>query len=121
MTEWIKCSDRLPTEDKDYLGFDGSIHQVSFDSHTDYNPWRDSHGYARDITHWAELPEPPNSTYTEEKGGYIRGMMATPDLMVEPLPAEPDVVAYQVHGDVVLYHDDPSHAGDDPDQYHVAP
>jgi hypothetical protein len=36
------------------------------------------------VTHWAELPAPPNSTYSEEKGGYIRGMMATPDLTVEP-------------------------------------
>lgn len=66
MTNWIKCSDRLPPktnqrdeEDKQYLGYDGFINRVIYNSHTDYEPWRDSSGFARKITHWAKLPEPP--------------------------------------------------------------
>ena len=66
MTEWIKCSDRMPPQttrwsepDKDYLGYDGYIHVVSYDSHTEYEKWRGNDGCSRDITHWAELPEAP--------------------------------------------------------------
>jgi len=113
MTEWIKCSDRFPKNNQQVLVHykfdpaDGSLDYANGYKLTHFSFGAKVYEYPKDkpgyilshwdekqpnwglddrytITHWAELPAPPNSTYSEEKGGYIRGMMATPDLTVEP-------------------------------------
>jgi hypothetical protein len=52
MTEWIKCSDRLPEKEDYYLCYD---HFKNFKIYFFYpNHWID-----RNVSHWQELPEPP--------------------------------------------------------------
>jgi len=68
MTEWIKCSDRLPEKDGVYKCFTtfggGLTHHYSFlndrkrfisEEDDDYDP-----DPVDDITHWMELPEAPH-------------------------------------------------------------
>lgn len=73
MSEWIKCSERLPAEPEpgvifdavDYLVSNGvSVGVVSFErGHGCGMPWADWSNYGdirkKDITHWQPLPEPP--------------------------------------------------------------
>lgn len=56
MSNWIKCSDRLPDSDGTYLCWDGKyvdIYQLIFGN------WTANHFGSLRITHWQALPEPP--------------------------------------------------------------
>lgn len=67
MVKWVKCSERLPDKEGVYLTVSQNRHggkSVFFHNYNlDY--WVDNDGYTErqlniTITHWAELPEPPN-------------------------------------------------------------
>lgn len=59
MSDWIKCSDRLPDEDTLCLAIDEQ--QVIWTMHFDDDDFYPDTGevYGVKITHWMPLPEPP--------------------------------------------------------------
>lgn len=72
MTEWIKCSDRLPEQNKNAILFDGKEvfcgYYEGCDSKNEHcygNQACDGICYGwyekQDVTHWMPLPKPPES------------------------------------------------------------
>lgn len=66
MTEWIKCSERMPPiEDYErkiiFSRGDGICTARYNSSYWDLDPAGDfsTGGYIFDVTHWAQLPKPP--------------------------------------------------------------
>lgn len=66
MTDWIKCSDRLPLDKEWVLSFDGSdIYITKFHQTTDRRhkiragKFELSDDFCDEITHWMPLPELP--------------------------------------------------------------
>ena len=61
MSEWIKCSDRMPEDGKHVLLWDGNTCHAGY--WMEYlDRWESAFVPAeelRDITHWMEMPEPP--------------------------------------------------------------
>ena len=61
MTEWIKCSDRLPPLDLPILLFDIDIYTGYLSAYGSYHiNCNCREGSDCEPTHWAELPEPPS-------------------------------------------------------------
>lgn len=66
MSEWIKCSERMPEEGADVIVYDGlrQVHEGCYFQYGDsvvweipsYNP---SYYGEVNVTHWMPLPEPP--------------------------------------------------------------
>lgn len=69
MTEWISVKDRLPEEGVKVLTYDPVLQQMTVDHILIYpedeeEPYLWSHRLISDwnrITHWTELPEPPEN------------------------------------------------------------
>ena len=62
MTEWIKVSDQLPTENGTYLvvGKSKTPHTAHFyKDRTIYGKFFPAHFSNRYVTHWMPLPQPP--------------------------------------------------------------
>ncbi len=53
---WIKCSDRLPTETKDYLTWNGDYYVEQFVVSSKY--WQTDSTELDPVTHWAEINPP---------------------------------------------------------------
>jgi hypothetical protein len=67
MTDWIKCSDRMPHSDDYerklvYSKYDGICTAQYHLDYWDLNPKGDfaTGGYIYEVTHWAELPKVPH-------------------------------------------------------------
>jgi len=66
LTEWIKCSERLPSNTLDVLVIneDGKMSVSCFFKCVSYNEYiwenRDDQNITGLITHWMPLPKPPN-------------------------------------------------------------
>lgn len=64
MTEWVKCSDRLPEKDIGILIFwNGNVRMAELQntgSHFDFFVSGTFYLDGEDVTHWMPLPEPPN-------------------------------------------------------------
>ncbi len=60
MTEWIKCSDRLPDEDDKYLLFMRKGLIMTGNCYNGEFLPDDDRCYDEKITHWAKLPEAPH-------------------------------------------------------------
>lgn len=60
MTEWIKCSDRLPPLNTKVLVLENST-DIDFGTRMfeDDDMFFVCHSTSYDVTHWAELPQPP--------------------------------------------------------------
>lgn len=58
MSEWIKCSDRMPNRNERVLCYNG---EVLFESVWD-EIWQDGQNYweLENVTHWMPLPQPPD-------------------------------------------------------------
>ena len=62
MSEWIKCSERMPEKLDDVLVSDGDNVEVMWrDCDGFWDCWapRNSNIDIDDVTHWMPLPEPP--------------------------------------------------------------
>lgn len=63
MSEWIKCSERMPDDFEDVLVTDGANVEVMWrdcDGFRDCWAPRNSNIDIDDVTHWMPLPEPPS-------------------------------------------------------------
>lgn len=63
MSEWIKCSERMPNDFEDVLVSDGGNVEVMWrDCDGFWDCWapRNSNIDIDDVTHWMPLPEPPS-------------------------------------------------------------
>ncbi|MBJ8369094.1 DUF551 domain-containing protein [Citrobacter cronae] len=57
--EWIKCSERMPSECSDVIVSDG--HDIGFMwfGGGRWDSWHPGNSVSLQITHWMPLPEPP--------------------------------------------------------------
>lgn len=63
MSEWIKCSERMPDDFEDVLVTDGDNVEVMWRHRSglwDYWAPRNPNISSNDVTHWMPLPEPPS-------------------------------------------------------------
>lgn len=61
MSQWIKCSDRMPDRFTDSLVTDGKRVGVKWWGGDKWDCWAENDFviYSGNITHWMPLPEPP--------------------------------------------------------------
>ena len=66
MADWIKCSERMPTEDGCVIGYGagwekpGEFYFDMVDETFSYYNFCGEHSFtSEDVTHWQPLPEPP--------------------------------------------------------------
>lgn len=56
---WIACGERLPDDDTTVLVFSPQWGEPVWIGYHDGDDWRTVDGGSIDVTHWAELPAPP--------------------------------------------------------------
>lgn len=66
MSEWVKCSERMPEEGKDVIVYDDleQVHEGCYFQYGDRTVWEipsynPSYYDEVNVTHWMPLPEPP--------------------------------------------------------------
>lgn len=62
MSEWIKCSERMPDYFVDVLITDGEHVELNWWDGVEWDCWAERNSDMRtydDVTHWMPLPEPP--------------------------------------------------------------
>lgn len=57
---WVAVKDKLPQVELDVLVYDGFSIYITNRLDTDDTQWCDSGQIFDEITHWMELPKPPN-------------------------------------------------------------
>ena len=61
MSEWIKCSDRMPEDMADVLVTDGWEVKIMWWDGAKWDSWATRFAIDSDgVTHWVPLPDPPN-------------------------------------------------------------
>lgn len=76
MSEWIKCSERMPIESGRYLAYSPESNLVCI---CFYN--EDLHQLKSNITHWQYLPLPPENKFEEIQHNFCE----YDDCMVQPI------------------------------------
>ena len=58
--KWINVKDKLPDTIGDYLVYDkGTFPVVGWAFFNSNKQWAGSHAFYRHVTHWRQLPKPP--------------------------------------------------------------